>query len=166
MMLPNFGREGPYANDWLLVSLDMSVSGGYLYVFRCPLVYGDPLDFGFPTKYVAWDCIELWIMREYDVIQSWTKVFNFKVSNQPERIFLLHPVLIMETSTVMVKLTSNSRHRFVRIEHKEEEPVIECKNDYDHGAMMIVYEESLLWIDDYLGAEETRNPTQGRRNQE
>ncbi|KAM5576961.1 F-box/kelch-repeat protein [Rosa sericea] len=116
------------------------------------------------APYAAWDSIELWVMRDYGVSDSWTKLFNLKFSNQlePEYQMLLFPFL----ATVLVaKLTLNDyRMEIIRIEHVEEPLVtyrLQRRNDI-HG--MIIYEENLLQVPDYHAVEEykvkeTENPT-------
>ncbi|KAJ0960215.1 hypothetical protein J5N97_001958 [Dioscorea zingiberensis] len=65
--------------------------------------------------------MDLWVMREYDAGNSWTKLFNLKFSDQPEQINFVKPIWVMETSTFMEVRTNSERDpKWVRSYHKEE----------------------------------------------
>ncbi|PRQ35559.1 hypothetical protein RchiOBHm_Chr5g0081341 [Rosa chinensis] len=88
--------------------------------------------------------MDLWVMREYDAGNSWTKLFNLKLSNQPEQIYHVNPIFVMETSTFLeVHTKSESGAKLVRSYHKEEK-FEEIRVDRQS---MIGYEESLLWLE-------------------
>ncbi|KAM5582358.1 F-box protein CPR1-like [Rosa sericea] len=89
--------------------------------------------------------MDMWVMREYDAGNSWTKLFNIKFSNQkPEQIYDVKPIFVMETSTVLeVQTCFESGAHLVRSYHKEEKFEEICM---DRGSM-IGYEESLFWLE-------------------
>ncbi|XP_062015025.1 F-box protein CPR1-like [Rosa rugosa] len=90
--------------------------------------------------------LDLWVMREYDVGNSWTKLFNIKYTNQPERIYYVNPIFVMETSTFLV-INSDSLTgvKLVRSYHNEDK--IEDIHYNEDIFSMIGYEESLLWLE-------------------
>lgn len=69
-----------------------------------------------------YDSVDFWVMREYDLRgDSWTKLFNLKLSNPPEVVWHFRQnVLVMETSIVAERWTFNEI-RLVRIDHNGEE---------------------------------------------
>ncbi|XP_004301893.1 PREDICTED: F-box/kelch-repeat protein At3g06240-like [Fragaria vesca subsp. vesca] len=106
----------------------------------------------------ACDSIDFWVMREYGVVESWTKLFTFRFSN-PE--WSMRPLLITENSTVALKWNADiwSRNVFsadastgVRISHKQEGEEEPCVNilggNWDN---VIEYEEGLASIGGYNG---------------
>ncbi|PRQ33615.1 putative F-box domain, galactose oxidase/kelch, beta-propeller, F-box associated interaction [Rosa chinensis] len=94
-------------------------------------------------------CIDLWVMREYEVADSWTKLYNLKFSDQREWIADLRPVLATETSTFLEKWSHSYRGckcELIRIGLKEEK--IETYMVRKEPFYVIAYEESLLWLND------------------
>ncbi|XP_050378217.1 F-box/kelch-repeat protein At3g23880-like [Argentina anserina] len=119
----------------LLQTLDCF--GGCLYGF-CKGLYDSSL------------CIELWVMREYWVSDSWTKLYRIVLSDQVDPGMLVYPYLATETSTVVAQITpEHKKMEIVRIEHEEDDPLVtdRLRRRY-HMPSMIVYEESLLRIPD------------------
>ncbi|XP_062014750.1 F-box protein CPR1-like [Rosa rugosa] len=49
--------------------------------------------------------IDLWVMKEYNVSESWTKLFTLKISDRPVIMPRLRLIMVMETSTVLEKGT-------------------------------------------------------------
>nr|WRO64597.1 MYB transcription factor protein [Rosa persica] len=98
------------------------------------------------------DSDELWVMREYGVSNSWTKLFNLEFSNQLESecpVFLF-PFLATNTSTVVAKFAcKDHKMEIVRIEHEDEPVVTDRLRRRYHMPGIIIYEESLLQIPDY-----------------
>jgi hypothetical protein len=98
-------------------------------------------------------------MREYGKGDSWTKLYNLKSDNPPKQILSLIPILVMQTCAV-VMMHTESGLEWVRIDHHEEK-LGEISKVGATGSVpwiryrMIGYEESLFWISDYLGVEET-----------
>ncbi|XP_062014074.1 F-box protein At3g07870-like [Rosa rugosa] len=81
--------------------------------------------------------IDLWVMKEYNVGESWTKLFTLKISDQPMPVLCLRPIMVMETSTILEIGISNEgslgRHldtefKLIKSYHKEEkfETLMEC----------------------------------------
>ncbi|PRQ33590.1 hypothetical protein RchiOBHm_Chr5g0059301 [Rosa chinensis] len=85
-------------------------------------------------------------MREYDVAESWTKLFNLKVSNLPNERYYLRPILVMETGTFLYKWTYTCGrgvdYKLIRSGHEEEK--LETYMFTRDRPDMIEYEESLL----------------------
>ncbi|XP_061998812.1 F-box/kelch-repeat protein At3g23880-like [Rosa rugosa] len=108
------------------------------------------------------DSDELWVMREYGVSDSWTKLFNLEFSNQPESEcpMFLFPFLATKTSTVVAKLACKDRRmEIIRIEHEDEPVVTDRLERRYHMPGIIIYEESLLQIPDYHAViQEYKNP--------
>ncbi|KAL6197690.1 hypothetical protein ACLB2K_033296 [Fragaria x ananassa] len=92
--------------------------------------------------------IDLWVMREYDKGNSWTKLFNLRISDQPDKqICYVQPILVTETCTFLeIHTESGSDRRVAKLvkSYHNELKIEEVHVDrYRHG--MIGYEESLLW---------------------
>ncbi|XP_062016240.1 F-box protein CPR1-like [Rosa rugosa] len=88
--------------------------------------------------------MDMWVMREYDAGNSWTKLFNLKFSNQPEGIISVNPIWVMETGTFLeIHSNSETRVKLVRSYYNEEK-IEEIHMDRQS---MIGYEESLLWLE-------------------
>ncbi|KAK9949278.1 hypothetical protein M0R45_004811 [Rubus argutus] len=117
------------------------------------------------VDYSYWcEIIQLWVMMEYDVCESWTKLVKLANYNDQLEGFQA-PFVYWERSLVM-SFVSEGIHMLVRFDHKEEEEeekldeVLVRSGDYtlERGDFdMIGYDESLLWLHDYQGAQ---NPTQ------
>ncbi|KAM5576115.1 F-box protein CPR1-like [Rosa sericea] len=93
--------------------------------------------------------IDLWVMKKYGVADSWTKLFNLKVSDQPEKILHCFPVSVMETSTLLHKLTRFRDGKFlnlIRIGHTKQKPEMHLLSRSTDFIEMIQYEETLLWL--------------------
>lgn len=74
------------------------------------------------------DDIEFWVMKEYNVCESWTLLYKFNVANflglskVPSRVVNWKPVWVTESGTVVFKVIHT--RELIRIEfHKEEKPV-------------------------------------------
>ncbi|KAL6145904.1 hypothetical protein ACLB2K_056587 [Fragaria x ananassa] len=69
----------------------------------------------------AADCIHVWVMREYDVRDSWTKLFNLKFDPPKEPWDYIHgAVLVVETGMVAGVIVHNNYYRgLVKILHNE-----------------------------------------------
>lgn len=97
------------------------------------------------TGYGVVGSIDFWIMREYNVPESWTKLFNLNLSNPTDQgqPYLI-PILVTESSIIVKEWTTN-RYWLIRIDHKGEKVGLQTsKGDW---VRMIEYEESLLRID-------------------
>ncbi|XP_062010831.1 F-box protein CPR1-like [Rosa rugosa] len=110
----------------------------------------------------AFDCakldtagsIDLWVMKKYGVADSWTKLFNLKVSDQPdqpENIMCCLPVSVMETSTFMQKVTKpfGGKQKFlnlIRIGHTKQKPEMHELINKSEYKEMVEYEETLLCL--------------------
>ncbi|XP_062006206.1 uncharacterized protein LOC133723395 isoform X1 [Rosa rugosa] len=133
MLLPNFHNVtlGPQYSH-----LGVSVGG-------CLSLAGYLLD--------ATDCIDVWVMREYDVRDSWTKLFNLKLSDPPKEQWSYNRILVTETSMVAEIFVGNVGRGLVKILKKEEDKcsiyMIGVEGDWID---MIEYQESLLRIDGAL----------------
>ncbi|PRQ44091.1 putative F-box domain, galactose oxidase/kelch, beta-propeller, F-box associated interaction [Rosa chinensis] len=98
--------------------------------------------------------IYMWVMREYGVADSWTKLFNFKVSSQPEDIRIWGPIFLGDTSIIFefqiaIKEIDGGRIRMndfklIRSVHENAEKLETCAS----REFMIAYEETLLWLND------------------
>ncbi|XP_062015392.1 F-box protein CPR1-like [Rosa rugosa] len=121
--------------------------------FPLPILDGD-----FRGLRVFGDCLcafdfenlDLWVMKEYSVADSWTKLFKLKVSNQPEKIFGCWPVWVMETSTFLQKGTlcrgGELVFDLIRSVHTEEKPEMHVLSSDTDFREMIEYQETLLWL--------------------
>ncbi|KAL6277471.1 hypothetical protein ACE6H2_021072 [Prunus campanulata] len=47
--------------------------------------------------------IEVWVMREYNVLESWTKLFKLKVSGHPEQMWPSRPIFFRESGAVVMQ---------------------------------------------------------------
>ncbi|XP_062000577.1 F-box protein CPR1-like isoform X2 [Rosa rugosa] len=107
----------------------------------------------------AFDCaefytagsIDLWVMKKYGVADSWTKLFNLKVSDQPEDIICCFPVSVMETRTFLRIGTvprDGEREFFdlVRIGHTKQKPEMHLLSRNTDLLHMFEYEETLLCL--------------------
>ncbi|KAK9949275.1 hypothetical protein M0R45_004808 [Rubus argutus] len=128
------------------------LSGGCL----CVACYDDVLFGGF---------IHVWVMMDYDVRESWTELVKV-VDDQ-----LRTPFVYWETSILMLSEQTEEEENpewnqeLVRFDHKEDklDKVAVCSGRYslEVGYVdMIKYDESLLWLHDYQGAQ---NPTQAQK---
>jgi F-box interacting protein len=96
------------------------------------------------TRYGAIDSIDFWVLREYNVPESWTKLFNLNLSSPTDQWQRLRPILVTESSIIVNEWTTNG-YMLIRIDHKGEKVGLQMsKGDW---VRMIEYEESLLWID-------------------
>ncbi|XP_004289376.1 PREDICTED: F-box protein CPR30-like [Fragaria vesca subsp. vesca] len=108
------------------------------------------------------DQFQFWVMMEYGVSESWTKVFQ--VSMVLDRLSIERPVFHTESSMVVWRFEedwcpqegANAVVRFdlLSLLHKD---VAGCSGQYmvEAGECdMIHYEETLLWLNDPLGVEE------------
>lgn len=86
--------------------------------------------------------------REYNVCDSWTKLFKLRVSDQPAEF---SPILIRGSRIVLVKYTDQGRRGLLIIDHEEDKLcgpyMLEYKNI--RSSSEVEYEESLLWLEDY-----------------
>lgn len=96
------------------------------------------------TLYGAIDSIDFWVMREYNVPESWTKLFNLNLFSPTDQWQPLKPILVTESSIIVNEWTTNG-YMLIKIDHKGERVGLHMsKGDW---VRMIEYEESLLWID-------------------
>lgn len=128
MKMPNFRQDGKHGNNFL------GCLGGCLCLLRCPAYeYSHSVDF------------DIWVMREYQVTESWIKLYHLRFTNQQGRL-QMWPVLITENHTVSTMCTGNEK-RVIRINHKQQEE--ESSFDILDGGRwygVIEYEESLVSI--------------------
>lgn len=92
--------------------------------------------------------VECWVMETYGVTDSWTMGPNFSISNPPELIRFLRPLLVTETSRVLLRNSADAELELVKIDDQEEE-IVTYIHGWNHGwfaggTHMIVYEETLL----------------------
>ncbi|KAL6216402.1 hypothetical protein ACLB2K_009625 [Fragaria x ananassa] len=113
---------------------------------------------------IASESVDFWVMREYGVCDSWTKLFNLDFSNLPvQRLLRGSPCtwFATESGTVGVKRTGNGVW-FMKIDHKDKEKLglymIEGSQLY-----MVEYEESLVWIEEKENAKETQTSSPSRK---
>ncbi|KAL6134862.1 hypothetical protein ACLB2K_067090 [Fragaria x ananassa] len=109
--------------------------------------------FAFSTGHAS-DCFCVWVVKEYRVLDSWTKLFHFKFSNLPEGDWGFGSVLVLETSIVAEVYTTTEVDECcdtdvkgcIKILHKEED---KCGMYMTEGfdLKMIRYQESLLRLD-------------------
>ncbi|XP_008236094.1 PREDICTED: F-box/kelch-repeat protein At3g06240-like [Prunus mume] len=101
------------------------------------------------------DSIDFWVMTEYGVLESWTKLFKFKIFGPPERPRGLRTVFISESGSVVVRKYRSRDMELIRIEKKEDK--LNDKNDkvvvwgdrytLKWGCEINVgYDETLLWV--------------------
>ncbi|XP_004305237.1 PREDICTED: F-box protein CPR30-like [Fragaria vesca subsp. vesca] len=90
----------------------------------------------------AIDCIDVWVMKEYDVHDSWTKLYNLKLSDPLKERWNFSRVYIMEASVVAEIFSRVLMRELVKIDQTGEDNMIE--GDWND---MVQYEESLLRID-------------------
>ena len=106
--------------------------------------------------------VQLWIMMEYDVRESWTKLFKFEILN--DHHLLRIPIFYTERRIVMWGYDKyGMMDELRRFDHKEEDKL--DKVAVCTGLYMIEYDESLLWLRDSRaeGGKNTQNPTQAQR---
>ncbi|XP_004296188.1 PREDICTED: F-box protein At4g22390-like [Fragaria vesca subsp. vesca] len=91
--------------------------------------------------------MDLWVMKEYDKGNSWTKLFKVRVTDQPdEQISFVQPILVSETCIFLeIHTESGSGAKLVRSYHKEEKTKEVHMDRYSRE--IIGYEESLVWLD-------------------
>ncbi|PRQ33581.1 putative F-box domain, galactose oxidase/kelch, beta-propeller, F-box associated interaction [Rosa chinensis] len=141
---------------------------GYLGAFgSCLCVYDE--------AYIKSGSVDLWVMRDYGVADSWTKMFRLKVSDRPEDINYLKPILVTETSTFLLKGTFDSGRKLecklIRSGHENEQlETYMLSKQIDN---MLAYEESLLRPGNYNKrtcpielAKKARNASEARNNGE
>ncbi|XP_062015150.1 F-box protein CPR1-like [Rosa rugosa] len=141
---------------------------GYLGAFgSCLCVYDE--------AYIKSGSVDLWVMRDYGVADSWTKMFRLKVSDRPEDINYLKPILVTETSTFLLKGTFDSGRKLecklIRSGHENEQlETYMLSKQIDN---MLAYEESLLQPGNYNKrtcpielAKKARNASEARNNGE
>lgn len=95
--------------------------------------------------------VECWVMETYGVTDSWTRGPNFSISNPPELIRFLRPLLVTETSRVLLRNSADGELELVKIDDQEgnqEEEIVTYMHGWNHGwfvggTHMIVYEETL-----------------------
>ncbi|XP_062004576.1 F-box protein CPR1-like [Rosa rugosa] len=133
MRLPNFDRDGKSFSY-------LGVCGGCL----CASRYLDG----------ACDSIDFWVMKEYDVSDSWTMLFSLKLSHPPELNSCSTEFLVVESSTVAANWTAEG-FELIRIDHKEDEKLGQYMLK-GNQICMIEYEESLLWISSYYLEQEKK----------
>ncbi|XP_004306578.1 PREDICTED: F-box protein CPR30-like [Fragaria vesca subsp. vesca] len=99
-------------------------------------------------RYLSACSVDFWVMREYGVDDSWTKLFNFSPV-APRRY---EDFFVMDSCTVALKWAMGLQQALVKIDHKQEEEIgkymlpVMLSNWY--RVSMIPYQESLLWIYD------------------
>ncbi|KAL6222687.1 hypothetical protein ACLB2K_006078 [Fragaria x ananassa] len=95
------------------------------------------------------DSVDLWVMKEYGVSDSWTTLFCLKVPDPPVWLEFGRKLLVVECSTFAVEGC-----QLIRIDHKENRKVDQYMLK---GILMcmVEYEESLLWISCYHPVEAT-----------
>ncbi|XP_061988801.1 F-box protein CPR1-like [Rosa rugosa] len=133
IQLPNFMGDG---KDFRHLEV---VYGGRLLVSRY-----------IPCARDTFRYVDFWVMEEYGVCQSWTKLFDYEVSHKPGYWSLI-PILVMETITLTVQMTCRA-DILVKHDHKEGKLSFHFLDRYKWH--MIKYEESLLWLSDYYAVEE------------
>ncbi|KAM5576793.1 F-box protein CPR1 [Rosa sericea] len=109
MPLPNFDHDDKSLSY-------LGVCGGCLCLSRVPVG--------------ACDSMDLWVMKEYDVCDSWSMLFSLKLSHPPEFYSCSTEFLVMETAQAI---------QLIWIE-------LERYRIKGSRISMIEYEESLLWI--------------------
>nr|XP_011466624.1 PREDICTED: F-box/kelch-repeat protein At3g06240-like isoform X4 [Fragaria vesca subsp. vesca] len=133
MLLPRDFNDG--GGDYYENHLGVS-AGGYLSLAR--------------NLYVCGDSVDIWVMGEYGVRDSWTKRFNLKFSHPPRQDWNFNSVLVLET-TMVAEIYVHKRHEIgrglVKIGKKEEDTRSMYKDEGD-WLNMIQYQESLLRIED------------------
>ncbi|XP_024199770.1 F-box protein CPR1-like [Rosa chinensis] len=98
--------------------------------------------------------IDLWVMKEYNVSESWTKLFTLKISDRPVRMRSLRLIMVMETGTVLEKAPisegrdCDTEFKLIKSGHKEEKFETHKVSRKLYG-YTIGYEESLLWVGDH-----------------
>ncbi|XP_004305240.1 PREDICTED: F-box protein CPR30-like isoform X1 [Fragaria vesca subsp. vesca] len=114
------------------------------------------LSFAFSTGHAS-DCICVWVMKEYGVLDSWTKLFSFKFLCPPKDQWGFGSVVVLGTSIAahIYNVIEDEDYGtsyadgtgWIKILHKEEDKRgmywIEGSN-----INMIQYQESLLRLDD------------------
>ncbi|PRQ48183.1 putative F-box domain, galactose oxidase/kelch, beta-propeller, F-box associated interaction [Rosa chinensis] len=134
MALPTFDHDGESLSR-------LGVYGGCLCVSRIPEG--------------ACDSIDLWVMKEYDVCDSWSMLFSLKLSH-PLELHCFHSYiaefLIVESSTVAASV-SGPGITLINIDHNGDDKLGQYMVE-GHVISMIEYEESLLWIGGYHPVEE------------
>lgn len=73
------------------------------------------------------DSIDFWVMTEYGVLESWTKLFKFKIFGPPARPRGLRTVFVSESGSVVVRKYRPRDMELIRIEKKEDK--LDDKND-------------------------------------
>ncbi|XP_034219060.1 F-box/kelch-repeat protein At3g23880-like [Prunus dulcis] len=101
------------------------------------------------------DSIDFWVMTEYGVLESWTKLFKFKIFGPPERPRSLSTVFVSESGSVVVRKYWSRDMELIRIEKKEDklddknEKVVVWGDRYTLKwccEINVGYDETLLWV--------------------
>lgn len=109
---------------------------------------------------------QLWVMMEYGVGVSWTKLYKFETVDQ--RVHRIPQIFYGESG---ITIRSNGEEKeLMRIDRKKEslDEVAVCSGRYRlevGDCDMVEYDESLLWLND--GRQKTQNPiSRPRKKQE
>lgn len=94
--------------------------------------------------------VDFWAMTEYGNCDSWTFRHNFSISNQPERIQFLRPLLVTQTTKVLVRCSYDRKLELVRINDQDQaEEIVTYMHGWEdaraRGCRMILYDVTQLW---------------------
>ncbi|KAL6145890.1 hypothetical protein ACLB2K_056574 [Fragaria x ananassa] len=144
----DLGQEEKHKFRKMLLPRDFNDGGGDYYENHLGVSAGGYLSLA-RNLYVCDDSVDIWVMGEYGVRDSWTKRFNLKFSHPPRQNWNFNSVLVLET-TLVAEIYVHKRHEIgrglVKIGKKEDT----CSMYKDEGDWlnMIQYQESLLRIED------------------
>ncbi|XP_050387522.1 F-box protein CPR1-like [Argentina anserina] len=100
------------------------------------------------------DSMDFWLMREYEVEDSWSKLVNLKLSDPEQQLFgekrlfdYWTRFLVMKCCAILIN-TYNNAINFVRIDYKEGKlDRYNIEDSHCTPGFGTKYEETLLWID-------------------
>nr|XP_011466628.1 PREDICTED: F-box protein CPR30-like isoform X2 [Fragaria vesca subsp. vesca] len=149
----DLGQEETHKFRKMLLPRDFSDDGGYNYENHLGVSAGGCLSLAHNLR-ASLDYIDVWVMGEYGVRDSWTKLFNLKLLDPPKDVrWYYNHVLVLETSMVTQIYVGERRKvkvGLIKIVQKEED---KCSRESYYKVnrewiTMIDYQESLLWIED------------------
>ncbi|XP_050379566.1 F-box protein CPR1-like [Argentina anserina] len=128
--------EFKYLDNEGSINLAASV-GGCLCAFHCPSFFRGSID--------------MWVMKEYGVADSWTKLFNFQVPNRPEKIYRFGWLEVWDSRIIFARTERRDdgimrEYQVMSVHHQED------KQETHHTIcevmrfIHIAYDESLFWL--------------------
>ncbi|XP_024190303.1 uncharacterized protein LOC112194286 [Rosa chinensis] len=106
-----------------------------------PKVEGDDSRYG---SLVASGSVDFWVMERYGDNDSWNMLYSFRISNESP-IKFLKPLVVAESSQVLVRCSTAAELELVRIRGQEEEKCGTYMNEAEQMLLKVWKIEN--WID-------------------